>query len=100
MRDIEREILELTDEDYYGLWEIGWRLSSALNLDASRNPEQAAVAILSLQRQGVVQIYVRERIDAAPVPLASSGRTIDLYDPSAWCEPKAGQPEFLIGSAQ
>ena len=31
--DIEREILDLVDDDFYGVWEIGWRLCTALEVN-------------------------------------------------------------------
>lgn len=98
LSDIEREILELVDEDFYGVWEVGWRLSTVLSIDPSRAPEDAAEAVASLRRQGAVEIYVREGVDDPPRPLASSGRALDLFDPTAWREPRPGQPQFLIGA--
>lgn len=94
---VEAEILELAEEDFYGVWEVGWRLVTALGVDPSSDPRLAAEAIASLKRQGRVDIYVREWIDDTPRQLALSGRSIDLNDASAWLEPQPGQPQFLIG---
>ena len=99
LSDIERAILELVDEDFYGVWEIGWRLATALRIDPSRDPADAAAVISSLRQQGVVDIYVREWVDDSPRALVSSGRSLDLSDPTAWREPEPGQPQFLIGAA-
>ncbi|CAI9409233.1 hypothetical protein [Aestuariimicrobium sp. T2.26MG-19.2B] len=97
--DIQREILGLVDEDYYGVWEIGWRLFTVLGVDPSVDPAEAAEAVALLRHRGVVAIYVREWIDDPPRPLGSSGRAVDLNDPAAWREPEPGLPQFLIGAA-
>lgn len=91
-------ILELIDEDYYGVWEIGWRLSTALDLDPSRDPHVAADAISSLRSQGRLEIYVRDAVDDVPCPLHESGQVVDLNDASSWHVPQAGQPQLLIGA--
>lgn len=97
MNPVEREILELAEEDFYGVWEVGWRLVTALGVDPSSDPRSAADAVASLRREGHVEIYVREWTDDEPRPLAASGRSIDLREASAWLEPQPGQPQFLIG---
>lgn len=96
--EIEREILELVDEDLYGLWEIGWRLNTALGVDPSTDPEESAAVVESLRQRRLVDLYVREWVDDSPRPIAVSGRSIDLATPSAWLVPEQGEPQFLLGS--
>ncbi len=98
-QEIQRKVLELTDEDYYGVWEIGWRLATALGVDPVVDPKVSAEVIESLRRQRIVDVYVREWIDDTPRRIGSSGRSIDLTDPAAWLEPRHGEPQFLIGAA-
>lgn len=57
---IECEILDLAEEDFYGVWEIGWRLRTALDIDPTLAPAAAAEAIESLRDQHLTEIYVRE----------------------------------------
>jgi hypothetical protein len=95
--DIEREVLELVEEDFYGVWEIGWRLHTALGVDPTVDPEQAAEVVEALRRQHLVEIYVREWVDDNPRPISSSVRSIDLREASAWLAPGNGDPEFLVG---
>lgn len=96
--DIEREILELIDEDLYGLWEIGWRLNTALGVDPAEDPAEVAVVIEALRQRRLVEVYVREWRDDNPQSIASSGRAIDLTRRSAWREPSQGEPQFFLGS--
>lgn len=96
--DIEREILELVDEDLYGLWEIGWRLNTALGVDPAIDPEEAAAVVESLRQRHLVELYVREWVDDSPRPIAVSGRSIDLATRSAWLVPEPSEPQFLLGS--
>jgi hypothetical protein len=96
--DIEREILELVNEDLYGLWEIGWRLNTILSVDPSNDPKESAAMVESLTQRHLVDLYVRERIDDNPRPIAASGRSIDLTTRAAWLVPGQGEPQFLLGS--
>ncbi len=95
--DVEREVLELAEEDFYGVWEIGWRLRTVFDIDPTMAPDVAADAVESLKRQGLIEIFVREWVDDAPLPIGSVGRTVDLHDPQAWLVPGKGKPQFLIG---
>jgi hypothetical protein len=96
--DIEREILELLDEDLYGLWEIGWRLNTALGVDPATDPTESAAVVESLRQRHLVDVYVREWLDDSPRPIAVSGRSIDLATRSSWLVPEEGEPQFLLGS--
>lgn len=96
--DIEREILELVDEDLYGLWEIGWRLNTALGVEPASDPKESAAVIESLRQRRLIDLYVREWVDDSPRPIAVSGRSIDLEARSAWLAPQEGEPQFLLGS--
>lgn len=98
VNDIEREVLELIDEDDYGVWEIGWRIATALGVDPNVDPREAAEAIASLHKRRLVDIYVREWPDAPVRLLDSSAQSLDLADPSAWQEPNPDEPVFLIGA--
>ncbi|MGN6243422.1 MAG: hypothetical protein ACTHQ3_07075 [Motilibacteraceae bacterium] len=96
-QDIEREILELADEDLYGLWEVGWRIRSACGVDPLAAPGECADVIESLIEKRMVTLYVREGMDGVPEPLASSARSLDLRDRSAWLVPQPGERQFLVG---
>ena len=98
--EIEREVLELAEEDFYGVWEVGWRLRTAFGINPTEEPEVAAGAIESLRKQRLIEIYVREWVDDEPLPIGSTGRTIDLGDPRAWRPPSHGEPQFLIGAPE
>src|SRR5688572_13961790 len=95
--DIEREILELVDEDFYGVWEIAWRLNTVLGMNPEVDPAEVAAVVESLRQRRLVELYVREWVDDGPRPLASSGRSLDLREPSAWGMPRQGEPQFLLG---
>lgn len=96
--DIEREILELVDDDLYGLWEVSWRLNTVLGVNPSIEPDESAAAINSLRRRRLVDLFVREWVDDTPRPIEISGRSIDLTTRSAWSVPEHGEPQFLLGS--
>jgi hypothetical protein len=94
---IEREILDLAEEDLYGLWEVGWRLRTVLNIDPALAPAEAAGVIESMRSRHLIEIYVREWVDDEPSPLSATRRDIDLLDPRAWLLPGQGEPQFLVG---
>ncbi|MGL4175279.1 MAG: hypothetical protein ACRCSN_04305 [Dermatophilaceae bacterium] len=86
------------DEDFYGLWEIGWRLNTAIGVDPASDPQESAAVVKSLRQRRLVDLYVRERIDDTPRQIEVSGRSIDLATHAAWLVPNEGEPQFLLGS--
>ncbi len=88
----EMELLVLLLEDDYGLWEVGWRLRD----DGSGRDAVDAVEFLC--GNGLAEIWVREWIDAEPVPVARSGRQVDLQDPRWWREPATGEAQILVSA--
>lgn len=94
---IEREIHELLNEDFYGLWEIGWRVHTAFGIDPMQDPVVLAEVVASLQEKRIAELYVRERGEEGPVPIAVSGHSVDLTQPVAWAVPEPHQPQILLG---
>lgn len=79
--------MQLLVEDDYGLWEIAWRLGGV---------EAAVPVVEQLCLHGLAELYVRDWIDAEPIPLARSGREVGLRDPCCWNQPTADDPHLLL----
>lgn len=94
---MERAILDLVDEDLYGVWEVGWRLRSGLGVDPEEDARLCADVIESLTQRGLVALYVREGVDGRPEPLPPSTRSFDLTASSMWLAPEADQRQVLVG---
>jgi hypothetical protein len=94
--DVCDVILDLVEEDYYGLWEIGWRVNNVFGVDATADPAPLAAVVESMLRQHLVSLYVREGFNGPEVPLATSGRSVDLARAATWQVPQAGEPQFLL----
>ena len=96
--NIAREVLELAEEDYYGLWEIGWHVRTVLGLDPTIEPSALATAIEAMLSGGLIDIFVREWSDDDPLPIRSTGHSVNLRDPMSWSVPERGAPQFLVGA--
>jgi hypothetical protein len=96
--EIENVILDLVEEDLYGVWEVGWRCRTVLGLDSGALPKVVAQSIDSLMARQLVGIFVREDLEGDLVPLSSTDRAIELSRAEAWEVPTVGEPQFFIGS--
>lgn len=96
---LETMILELVDEDFYGLWEIAWRVRAVLDLDPVLLPAPLAQVVRALTARHLVEIFVREGLQGDPLPVNSTELSIDLDQSQAWEVPPEGAPHFFLGSA-
>ena len=74
--EIAREIIELLDEDCFGLWEIGWRLGGTLS--------------------GAVEAYTLDQPGGSMKPLMALDQAIDLRERAAWDVPAPGNPQIWL----
>lgn len=92
----DRLILDLVVDDAFGLWELVWRLRTALEVSAGPPVNVARDAVERLRRSGLVELWVREWTDDEPVPLRESDRDIELAEQGVWAEPGPNEPQILV----
>lgn len=82
-------VLDLGSEDFYGLWEILWRLKEVCpNRGESDLLEEARSAIVQLVREGAVALYWRATAASEPVPIGADPGSV-LAEIENWCEPRS-----------
>ena len=96
----EREVLELVVEDYYGLWEIVWRLENVFGPYPNSAAGEAARIVEGLRSHGLVTLWVREWTDDEPLPLGQTGHVVNLRNPSTWAVPPPDQHQILITATE
>lgn len=96
IREVENIILELAEEDRYGLWEIGWRVRQLLGIDPCIDPTEVAGAVGALRARGLVDVFVRDRIDNS-TPAVDAGGLPDLFATDTWDVPAPDHRQYLIG---
>jgi hypothetical protein len=94
---IEREILDLIDDDVYGMWEVGWRLNTALGVDPQEDPRDTACVVHSLIERKLAQLYVRQPDDGTFSAFELAELPTKLLERSIWLEPNPGESELWIG---
>jgi hypothetical protein len=90
-------VLELAAEDYFGLWEVAWRLDNVFGAPESSSDTPAGV-VASLCDRGLAELYTRERDADEPVPRGA--QSFDLTAGSVWDEPKPSGAQSLIGATE
>jgi hypothetical protein len=95
--DIEHEILDLIDDDVYGLWEVGWRLNTALGVDPQVDPRATACVVYSLIERKLAKLYVRQPETGKFSAIELAELPTKLLERSIWLEPSPGESEFWIG---
>lgn len=96
LRPQDRVVLDLVVDDTFGLWEVVWRLTTALGKTLGSPLEIAKDSVHRLRDGGLVELLVREWADDDPVPIAESGREVDLSLDSTWDEPAPDGAEVLV----
>ena len=98
---IQHQLLELAVEDYYGFWEIIWRVRNLLpNSTASQLSEIAATALRDLLSRGWVALY-RQVLDTGErTPIEPSEVEAVLADPRSWAEPTSDLTPIVFGATE
>ena len=94
--EIAREILDLLDEDCFGLWEIGWRLASTLGIGPTETPSEVAEALYALVENGAVESYTLDRPGGRMKRLIALDQAVDLRERAAWDVPAPGDPQIWL----
>ena len=82
LAEIEKEILSLACEDYFGLYEIIWEVSkSNPEIGESEKILVAATAVQSLLNQGLIQLYDSQWSTQQHKPVSKS---ILYTNPKLW----------------
>jgi len=94
--EIAREIIDLLDEDCFGLWEIGWRLTGTLGMSSTEIQSEVAEVTYSLVRSGAVEAYTVDQPGGSMKPLMALDQAIDLRERAAWDVPAPGNPQIWL----
>ena len=99
IKDVHRVILDLVVEDFYGLWELVWRLQTCgPGLTHKRATQVAQTAISTLHEQDLVELFRGTKGD--PLPIATADVPSLLAEDRNWAEPKARTGRLLIAATQ
>lgn len=96
---VERKVLWAAIEDYAGLWEIVWELTSSCpEVSESDRQSVAQRAVRDLLVRNCIELYERSEIGGKE-QLVSRARWDELLSNEAnWHEPSARSTEVLIGA--
>jgi len=89
-------VLDLGSEDFYGLWEILWRLKTVCpNRGEADLLEEARSAIAELVQEGAVALYWRATDTSGPVRVEEDPESV-LGEFKNWYEPRATHGGFWV----
>jgi hypothetical protein len=94
----EQEVLDLATEDYYGLWEVSWRLATVSEDKSQDSSQEAADVVTRLWGRGLIDLYTRAGDDAEPVLVQRPSGDVDLSAEDRWRPQQAGEPRVLIAA--
>ena len=99
--EVEKEVLELACEDYYGLYEIIWTLNASHpEISESEKIACATLAVQSLLNRGWIQLYSSEWPSQSHKLLSSSElRSISLSDDIELWQPSEQNISFAATDA-
>jgi hypothetical protein len=86
---IRSTILSLVDDDYYGLWEVLWKLHDAVpDISEPKLIQQARLAILDLASINKLAVFRREGMLGKEQQIAVAQLSVVLASNSVWSEPE------------
>ena len=99
MDNVRSLILDLAVEDFYGLWELVWRLQTCdPGLSRERAIQAARSALVALHEQDLVELYRGTKGD--PLPITAADVPSLLAEEESWNEPREGTGTLLFGATQ
>jgi hypothetical protein len=96
----EQEVLDLATEDYYGLWEVSWRLATVSEDESRDSSQESADVVRCLWGRGLIDLYTQAGDDSEPVLVERSSSDIDLLAEDWWRPQQAGEPRVLIAATE
>jgi hypothetical protein len=97
--DLTTMVLDLTTEDFIGLWEVVWR---ARALEASGRPAISDTALRSevirLCADGLIALYKGVRFDGDESELGADETQSVLADPANWDPAKSGSEHYRLAA--
>lgn len=94
---IRHAILELASEDFYGLWEICWKVAELLAAGEEGVVEPVQRALDELERAQQIGFYVRKRPEDEPIPVAA--HDVDWRAAVTPEPPKPSEMQILVASS-
>ena len=101
LNEVESNILELASEDYYGLWEVCWKIQRLRPKDSAAEVRKICInAVRDLVQRGLIHL-MRRRGPAGKETLLSENEILNvLNDVSSWEEPFKDSIQFLVGATE
>lgn len=99
--EIRDVVLDLTSDDYVGLWEIAWRLNTLFPNEAPSERQYMAEGVTSeLLREGRLTAFVGAMFDEDATPIPTEEAVREVQTRSAWEPPAQGAHHMRVtGSA-
>lgn len=95
--DIRDAVLELSSDDYVGLWEIAWRLNTLFpNESPSKRRDMAAGVTSELLREGLLAAFRGVTFDGDVVPMPTDQAVREVQTQSAWEPPAQGSRHIRV----
>jgi hypothetical protein len=91
---LQSQVLDLLDEDDYGLWEIGWRLREA---GVETVGDLADIVQGLLDREWAV-LLLRRTTTGPAQPERAADSPLDLRDPRSWEAPGTDHPSTWLSA--
>jgi len=97
----ERDILELSTEDYYGLWEVRWEIERLFpNARGDEVLERSRRAVQTLLRLGLIAVFSGEMKDNDMLPVDDVRLQEILTSAQSWDQPSPGNEQLAIAATE
>jgi hypothetical protein len=94
---VQRELLSLSVEDFYGLWEVLWRVRNLYpERPDSELKEIAETAVRQLLSNGWIALYRQAGVERTEIRADEVDAL--LWDPGNWIEPTSKLSSVVIGA--
>lgn len=92
-------VLDLATDDFFGLWELVWRVNAATNASSDVvTREQLRAEVVRLCTDGFVAVYRGRRFDGDEMVLGIDDAKAVLDDPSNWESAVAAAEHFRVAA--
>lgn len=98
LTSVERSILRVAVDDWWGLWEVAPAMRSYLPEPYRVDQPFARRAVEGLIEKGMLSVYLRNGPVGTPILIEPPMATGLVRDPASWEVPKPGDTQTLIAA--